>query len=115
MKKDGEICKKHGCSNCCNPVRVDKRISNRIDSQISELPFRKLDETHIPVDELETTRLDVYQCENHDPESGLCKDYENRPDICRNSRCRALDELDEGKQKRFIDEERNQEFIVCKK
>lgn len=115
MEKDGDICKKHGCSHCCNPVRINRLISARFDERSDELPFEKLDEVHIPVCELETTRLEAYKCKNHDPKTGLCKDYINRPDICKNSRCSALDVEDEDEQRKLIQEERGQEFIVCKK
>jgi hypothetical protein len=42
-------------------------------------------------------------------------DYENRPDICKQYKCRVFYEQDLEKQKKIIDEIKNEEFIICKK
>lgn len=115
MEKSGEICKKHGCGNCCDPVRVRKDFRSRIGDKFEELPFEDTGEVHVPIDEIEKTQLEAYSCRNYDKESGLCKDYENRPQICRNSACRALDAKTDEEQSDLISEEQLQEFIVCKK
>ncbi|MBU4315263.1 YkgJ family cysteine cluster protein [Patescibacteria group bacterium] len=115
MEKSGEICKKHGCGNCCNPVRVRKGFKSHLGDEFEKLPFKDLEEVHIPIDEIETTELEAYSCDNYNKESGLCRDYKNRPQICRNSACRALDAQTDEEQQNLIREEQSQDFLVCKK
>ena len=35
----------------------------------------------------ERTKLETYDCKNFDPNTGKCLDYENRPEICKDSGC----------------------------
>ena len=58
---------------------------------------------------LDITKLETYDCKNFDSASGLCKDYKNRPDICKNSGCinpnssESIDEqFEKMKDKEFI-------------
>lgn len=76
------ICLQHKCSACCNPVKIDSRII--IDKS---LPFVDLGCILIPKNHPDTIRLKTYRCEFYNPETGLCRDYANRPDICRNTFC----------------------------
>lgn len=36
---------------------------------------------------IDTIRIQVYRCLLYDPKTGLCKNYERRPKICRNTSC----------------------------
>ena len=47
-------------------------------------------------------KLDFYSCKEFDEQRGKCKDYENRPDICKNTRCRLFDCKDEEERKRLL-------------
>lgn len=35
----------------------------------------------------DTQRIQTFDCINFDKDTGLCKDYKNRPNICRNTSC----------------------------
>ena len=49
--------------------------------------FLKRVEVLLPEEKIETSKVFTYDCKNFDKDSGLCNDYENRPEICRNSTC----------------------------
>lgn len=116
MDKPGDICREHKCGHCCDPVRVRKGFRAHIGEEAFQaLPFEDLGEEHTPVDEHESVTLEAYRCRNYDPNRGECSDYENRPDICRNSDCRVFDVGDFNEQAHFIAEDKDQEFICRKK
>ena len=48
----------------------------------------------IPEDHPETVKLAIFECINYDKEKKECKDYKNRPKICRNSWCIDKDSKD---------------------
>lgn len=79
------------CSWCCNPVKIDsKKILNGMvlpkDINGDDL-FQKRGEVLLPEEKIETSKVFAYDCKNFDKDSGLCNDYENRPEICRNATC----------------------------
>jgi Fe-S-cluster containining protein len=70
--------------------------------------WTKRKEVLVPEDQ-EHTKLETYDCKNLDTKTGECRDYENRPEICKNSGC-VNPELQESleeqhkkmKEKKFI-------------
>lgn len=40
-----------------------------------------------PEESWEVDKLKTFNCIEHDKETGLCKNYDNRPDICRATSC----------------------------
>lgn len=84
-------CKDKNCNFCCNPVKIDKRLIDRglilpKDEYGNDL-FIERNEYLIPEKNIDTVKLKTFDCRNFDKETGLCKDYENRPNICRNTSC----------------------------
>ncbi len=55
-------------------------------------------------------KLNAYECENFDDNTGLCKDYENRPEICQNSTC----EDEETKDKKPTSIKPKEKFLIIK-
>jgi len=111
-------CLDKNCSWCCNPVKISYRkgfpepkpdIRDRKEKEL----FIKSDETLIPKKEIDTTRIATYECLNFDEKTGKCIDYENHPDICRNTSCIN------SESNKTINEQHNQaittEFIKIKK
>jgi len=104
-------CDEKNCSRCCNPVKVptsfpDEKIP--VDNK-GEKIWENTGKILIPKKHTDTTRLNTYECKNYDKKTGKCLDYENRPDICRNTSC-----VDEHSEKN-IDEQykktMNEKFI----
>lgn len=109
-------CIKHNCSICCHPVKFRYGFKQNKKDELNSLPFRDRDEIVAPESSIEKTRLETYDCENYDEATGLCKDYENRPQICRDTKCEAFDTEDETEQKRIIEEIKEEKYIpICKK
>lgn len=86
-------CVESGCSYCCDPVKVafrkgfnPDRIPIPKDSTGNEL-WEARGEVWIPEHEIDHVRVQTYNCKKLDKETGRCLDYENRPDICRNTTC----------------------------
>lgn len=100
------------CSHCCNPVKVLRRFPEDkifVDNNGKKI-WNKRDEILIPESHIETVKLDAFDCVNYESKTGLCKDYENRPDICRNSSCIHEDsDLTQDEQQKRMAEEK---FIV---
>jgi Fe-S-cluster containining protein len=114
MIKKSEPCLEKNCSWCCNPVKIVKFFpESKIPiNKKGEKIWKKRNEILIPENEIDTVRLEAYDCDNFDNEIGKCKDYENRPEVCKNTSC-IKDELEEGvdeQHKKFI----NQKFITIK-
>lgn len=90
MKKASEemnICLLFKCSICCNPVKID---SLRLISPRDGLPFVEMKGLLVPRLHMEIIRLRPYKCILFNSSTGLCKDYKNRPNICRNTFCPAF-------------------------
>lgn len=65
-----------------------------------------------PSNETERVRLKTFDCELLDSDTGRCKDYENRPEICRHTSC-----IDMGSSKRSDEQHQEaveKEFLVLK-
>ncbi len=106
-EKRKTICERFNCSECCNPVKVKHLSSLGQDIDI----WKERDGLWAPKDHVDTVKLRTYDCDNFDNETGLCKDYKNRPNICRNTECRAFDVDDVDEQKRIIKKIKGEEFI----
>lgn len=81
-------CLEKDCHECCDPVLMQKNFpDNKIPrgSDGGEI-WTKREETWIPENE-ETVRLQPFDCKKFDSKTGLCQDYENRPEICRITTC----------------------------
>ena len=100
-------CLKYNCSQCCNPVKIDSRKI----LDLKKLPFSETGEVVVPEGHPESVKLRTYKCSNFDSKNGLCKDYENRPEICRNTKCDAFDSDDDVKQKNAIEKNKSEKFI----
>lgn len=46
-----------------------------------------LPEIRAPEKHIETIRLELYTCIYYDKKKKICKNHENRPNICRNTSC----------------------------
>lgn len=87
MKRTGP-CLEKNCSECCNPVKIPRFMpEDKIpkDAEGGSL-WTKRQEILVPEDQV-SVKLETYDCKNFDSETGKCKDYEHRPEICKNSGC----------------------------
>lgn len=115
MKHKEGPCLDKNCSWCCDPVRVNQTFpDNKIPrDKNNDKIWVERDEILIPELHPETVKLKTFDCVNLDNETGKCKDYENRPEICKNSGC-----IDEASDK-SIDEQHektvNEKFISLNK
>ncbi len=75
---------------------------------------KRENELWAPEKHIDSVRLEVYDCEWFDKKTGLCKNYEDRPDICRRSKCRAFEVQDSEEQKKIIEEIKSEKFIKIK-
>ncbi len=86
-------CKEKKCWRCCDPVK----IAFRKGVNPSDIPAPKddsgnplwipLQEVRAPEKNIDTVRVQVYKCLLYDKNTKLCTNYENRPEICRNTSC----------------------------
>lgn len=112
------FCLEKNCSWCCNPVKKQRKKGVETVFKIpkdkhGEDLWIKTGEEWAPLETIDTERVDIYECKKFNKETGLCEDYENRPDECKNTNC-------VNKNKELSPEEqRNQlietKFIVTKK
>lgn len=109
--KDGDICLRNGCSVCCNPVKIASWELVNIEE--GNLPFVETGIILAPENLLDQPkfRLKVYYCLNFDHQTGLCGDYDNRPEICRNTTCAAFNTKDKEEQKSIIDRVKNGRYV----
>jgi Zn-finger protein len=70
-------CLEKNCSWCCNPVKVIKFFpENKIPvNKEGKKIWQKRNEILIPENQIDTTRIDTYNCDNFDSQTGQCKDY----------------------------------------
>jgi Fe-S-cluster containining protein len=93
-------CIEKKCWRCCNPVK----ISFRKGYDSSEISVPKDTDGHplwisekeirAPENNVDTTRIQIYTCLLYDKNNKTCKDYEHRPNICRNTSCIDSDAKD---------------------
>lgn len=77
------------CSRCCNPVKIPFSKNCGIGDIPDELKKIWIDtgEILIPESHPDSIRIKTFECMHYDKESGLCRDYDNRPDICKHTSC----------------------------
>ena len=84
-------CINKSCSWCCDPVKVDARkVFNGMDlpkDKEGKDLWKRRAEIFISEKSPDTSKVLTYDCKNLDYKSGECLDYDNRPNICRNSSC----------------------------
>lgn len=113
--KEPNPCLKFNCSECCKPVKMRKGFKRHIGEKLKDLPFVDREELWISKQHPDTVKIEAYDCKLYDEKSGQCLDYENRPEICKNTTCDAFDTNDEEQQRRAIDKSKKEEFFICKK
>lgn len=89
MKEKHGPCIDKNCSWCCNPVKVRAGFpESKIPKNKSGEPiWHKRAEILVPEEHPDTVRLETYDCDHLDHETGRCKEYEDRPEICKSSGC----------------------------
>ena len=106
-KEDSQnICMMFGCSKCCKPVKI-----NSLCIVSKKLPFIDNYKIFIPKEHPDTVRLKTYRCKNFNPQTGLCDDYKNRPQIYRNTKCKAFEATSVAEQARIIEKIKTSEFF----
>lgn len=95
-------CSEKNCAWCCDPVKVDTRVSIAIPTDKQGKPIWKERSELLKPHDQETVMLKTYDCRNFDRSTGRCLDYENRPDVCRGTSC-----ID-PKSKKSVDEQYNE-------
>lgn len=92
MNKPGP-CLDKNCSWCCDPVKIGSTKGrgfsdfNKPKDKNGNDIWKDTGETWIPESQPDSVRVMTFNCINHDKENNRCKDYENRPDICRKTSC----------------------------
>lgn len=84
-------CLDKNCSFCCDPVKINQRavrsgFGSPKDKNGNTI-WKETGEVFAPEERIDTDRVVTFDCVNLDKDSGKCLDYENRPEICRNSTC----------------------------
>ena len=111
MKERIGPCIDKECSECCNPIKVNRFFpADKIpkDKEGTSL-WTKKGELLVPDDNPDGQKIETYNCKNYDPETGKCQDYENRPDICKRSGC--IDPSSEKSEEEQFKRLANQKFI----
>lgn len=106
------VCLKYGCSDCCSPVKL--RGYAVVELEKIGKPFVNTGEIYIPESRPDTVRLRTFKCLNFNEKSGRCLDYENRPEICRNTKCGAFHTSNYEQQKAIVNRYKNERFMVLK-
>ncbi|MCK5511130.1 YkgJ family cysteine cluster protein [Candidatus Parcubacteria bacterium] len=112
MKKiidTNNICLRLGCSECCNPVKINSR--QFICAKKDKLPFVELGEIFIPEMHSDYIKLKTYRCVYFNSQTGLCDNYFNRPAICQNTKCLAFQTTDRKKQIKIIENIKSENFF----
>lgn len=101
------ICLFHKCCSCCNPVKINAKML----IGTSEYLFIDLEKMFVPAEHPDTIKLKIYRCINFNSKTGLCNDYENRPDICKNTQCSVFNTADPKKQSEIIEKIKSEKFL----
>jgi Fe-S-cluster containining protein len=82
------LCLEKWCFWCCDPVKIIRFTLKKIPKDKTWKNLRiLLNEQRIPKTHPDTVKIDLYKCLLLDKKTWLCKDYQNRPEICKNSWC----------------------------
>lgn len=92
-----------------------KGFKRHTGDKLNELPFVDRKELWVSEQHPDTVKLETFDCQLYDEQSGKCRDYGNRPDVCKKTTCGAFDTDEEEQQRQAIDEVRKEKFIICKK
>jgi Fe-S-cluster containining protein len=87
MKNYPGPCLEKQCTWCCNPVKVPKDFPDKempVDKGGNQI-WHECGEIIAPENHIETVKIKTFDCVNLDAKTGKCRDYENRPEICRNT------------------------------
>lgn len=113
MKNLVHVCIEKKCSYCCNPVKVEVTFPKE------KIPLDKKGKPLWEEKNLLTSeecpdgiKIKTFRCKNFNKETGLCDDYENRPEICRNTSC-----IKEGSNKSMDEQHKetlDEKFILIK-
>lgn len=84
-------CLDKNCSFCCSPVKINQRVirsgfNSPLDKNGNKI-WKETGDILAPVENFEKVKVITFDCINYDKENGKCLDYENRPEICRNTTC----------------------------
>ena len=84
-------CLEKNCSFCCDPVKINQRViqagfKSPVDKDGIPI-WKETGEILAPEEKIDTDRIATFTCINYDKKMGTCLDYENRPQICRNTSC----------------------------
>lgn len=109
MDMTNNICIKYQCSECCNPVKI-----SLCQSLPNLHPFIFNNEILISENNIDYAKLRSYRCSHYNSKTGLCDDYLNRPEICKNTRCLAFYTNDNQEQFDIINQIKLEKFIVIK-
>lgn len=112
MENKHRPCLKKNCAWCCNPVKIaySKRngfCGNDLKKALNHRDiWKETGEIFVSENHPETIQVKTFRCDNFDEENNKCKDYENRPDICRNTTCLKNEscESEDEQRKKFINE-----------
>lgn len=84
-------CLNKNCSFCCNPVKMDTRVLRSGFVLPTNLKGEQLwtptGEIIASEEKFEKERIATFVCKNFNEQDGKCFDYENRPNVCRNTSC----------------------------
>jgi len=109
MKENFRPCLDKKYSDCCDPVKVsrffpeDKVPVNEKGEKLWEYQGL-LTSAEIP----DGMKLKAYKCKSFDKETGLCRDYKKRPQICKDTVCdeekfqKSGDELEDHDNNKYI-------------
>lgn len=81
-------CIEKKCSFCCNPVKTDRFFPDeKIPKDKNDKPIWEDEGLAVKTECVDGEKFKVFKCKKFNKETGLCDDYENRPDICKESSC----------------------------
>ncbi|MCC6639434.1 YkgJ family cysteine cluster protein, partial [Candidatus Falkowbacteria bacterium] len=92
---------------CCNPVKIERSVywsipKHKLKDARGEQVFTQNQKVLIPASNPDKGRVLTFKCKNFDSETGRCLDYNNRPEICKNTMCvKSSDENIDESIKRF--------------
>jgi hypothetical protein len=112
MLEQENPCLNNGCGKfCCNPVKL--RAFTELDEKAKErfTYLGRFARESCP----DGSKLDIYSCKEFDEVAGRCKDYEGRPDICKNTRCALFDCKDEQKREEILKKQRENFYELAAK
>lgn len=88
MKEKFGPCLDKNCSYCCDPIKVNATFPiDKIPKDRSGKPLWEEENLLTSKECPDGTKIKTFRCKNFNKDTGLCNDYEDRPDICKNTSC----------------------------